>query len=94
MKEITYSQYREFIKKHNYVTIGDTKLEIGKNWPIKELQPKEFELEPTNVWSFPKRGNWATHYLNAKYRGNWAPQVPRNLILRYSKEGDVVLDPL
>ena len=28
-----------------------------------------------------------------KYRGNWAPQVARNLILRYSQEGDIVLDP-
>src|SRR5690606_15268895 len=28
-----------------------------------------------------------------KYRGNWSPYIPRNLILRYSKEGDTVLDP-
>lgn len=26
------------------------------------------------------------------YRGNWSPYVPRNLILRYSKPGDWVLD--
>ena len=42
------------------------------------------------VWSFPKRGNWATH--DAKYRGNWSPYIPRNLLLRYSQEGDLVLD--
>ena len=48
--------------------------------------------EITTVWSFPKRGNWATH--NPKYRGNFAPQVPRNIILRYSKIGDTVLDPM
>jgi len=42
------------------------------------------------VWSFPERGNWATH--DARYRGNWSPYIPRNLILRYSKEGDLVLD--
>ena len=41
-------------------------------------------------WSFPKRGDWATH--DAKWRGNWSPYIPRNIILRYSKEGDVVLD--
>ncbi|WP_456472757.1 TRM11 family SAM-dependent methyltransferase [Methanocaldococcus sp.] len=93
MKEVTYDDYYEFIKEHKFVIIEDTKLEIGKNWKIKTFQPEKFELEHTNVWSFPKRGDWATHYLNAKYRGNWAPQIVRNLILRYSKEGDTILDP-
>lgn len=37
------------------------------------------------------RGKWATH--DAKYRGNWSPYIPRNVILRYSQEGDTVLDP-
>ena len=52
--------------------------------------PDDFELEMNTVWSFPKRGNWATH--DAKYRGNWSPYIPRNLLLRYSNEGDLVLD--
>lgn len=47
-------------------------------------------LEPTTVWSFPDRGSYATH--SGRYRGNWSPYVPRNLILRYSKRGDWVLD--
>ncbi len=55
-----------------------------------ELQPNNFHLEPTTVWSFPDRGSWATH--SGKYRGNWSPYIPRNLILRYSKPGDWVLD--
>lgn len=93
MREITYKDYLKFISQHKSVVIEDTDLEIGKNWKIKTLQPENFELEPTNVWSFPDRGSWATHYLNAKYRGNWAPQVVRNLILRYSKEGGLILDP-
>ncbi|MCL2099145.1 MAG: methyltransferase domain-containing protein [Oscillospiraceae bacterium] len=57
---------------------------------IKKWMPDNFELEMNTVWSFPKRGNWATH--DAKYRGNWSPYIPRNLLLRYSKEGDMVLD--
>jgi tRNA G10 N-methylase Trm11 len=52
-----------------------------------------FKLETTTVWSFPERGKWATHRSTATYRGNFAPQVARNLILRYSERGDVVLDP-
>lgn len=56
----------------------------------KKWEPDDFELEMTTVWSFPNRGDWATH--NAKYRGNWSPYIPRNLLLRYSQEGDLVLD--
>jgi len=52
--------------------------------------PDNFTLQTTSVWSFPERGKWATH--DASYRGNWSPYVPRNIILRYSQERDVVLD--
>ncbi|GAB1401881.1 hypothetical protein MASR1M68_07920 [Elusimicrobiota bacterium] len=55
-----------------------------------ELPPEDFSLELNTVWSFPQRGNWATH--DAKYRGNWSPFIPRNILMRYSKEGDCVLD--
>lgn len=51
-----------------------------------------FQPETTTVWSFPERGNWATH--KSTYRGNWAPQIPRNLILKYTQEGDLILDPM
>ena len=60
---------------------------MTKNIP---LQPENFELETNTVWAFPNRGKWATH--DAKYRGNWSPYIPRNIILRYSAEGDTVLD--
>lgn len=56
-----------------------------------ELQPKNFKLEKTSIWSFKERGKWATHIGN--YRGNCPPQVPRNLLLNYTKENDIVLDP-
>lgn len=52
---------------------------------------KDFELETTSIWSFPERGNWANH--SGNYRGNWSPYIPRNLILRYTKEKEWVLDP-
>lgn len=55
------------------------------------MQPENFELETNTVWAFPDRGKWATH--DAKYRGNWSPYIPRNVILRYSQEDDTVLDP-
>lgn len=57
---------------------------------ITKWGPDDFELEMTTHWSFPKRGDWATH--DAKWRGNWSPYIPRNILLRYSKEGEWVLD--
>ena len=57
---------------------------------ITKWEPENFELEMTTHWSFPQRGDWATH--DAKWRGNWSPYIPRNVILRYSKECELVLD--
>ena len=57
---------------------------------MKKWEPDDFEMEMTTHWSFPKRGDWATH--DAKWRGNWSPYIPRNIILRYSSEGDLILD--
>lgn len=57
-----------------------------------KLHPDNFQLECTSVWQFPRRGNWATH--TSDWRGNWSPEVVRNLILRYSNEGDNLLDPM
>lgn len=55
-------------------------------------QPQDFDLEKTTVWDFPERGSWATH--KPDYRGNFAPQIPRNVILTYSDEGNLILDPM
>jgi len=57
---------------------------------VTQWGPKQFQLEKTTVWSFKNRGNWATH--DGRYRGNWSPYIPRNIILRYSKPDEVVLD--
>ncbi|MCL4459967.1 MAG: 50S ribosomal protein L11 methyltransferase [Chloroflexi bacterium] len=57
---------------------------------VKKLSPKDFREEQTTVWSFKQRGNWATH--SGEYRGNWSPYIPRNVILRYSNTGELVLD--
>lgn len=50
---------------------------MGKK--ITKWEPDDFELQTTTMWSFPDRGNWS-------------PYIPRNLILRYSKEKDLILD--
>ncbi|GFP76385.1 TRM11 family SAM-dependent methyltransferase [Clostridium fungisolvens] len=50
----------------------------------------ERKLQGTSLWSFPNRGHWSAH--RGDYPGNWSPYVPRNIILRYSNDGDLVLD--
>lgn len=57
---------------------------------IKKWEPDDFKLEMSTHWSFPKHSDWATH--NTKYKGSWSAYIPRNLLLRYSQEGDLVLD--
>ncbi len=63
---------------------------MSKQTLIENLEPVNFKEEFTTVWSFPERGDWATH--SPDYRGNWSPYIPHNLISKYSKPGDVVLD--
>ena len=93
MKEITHEDYLEFIKKNDSVVIEDAEIKLHKNCEIKSYgPPKDYVPEHTTIWSFPDRGNWATHKGN--YRGNWSPYIPRNLILKYTKKGDWVLDQM
>lgn len=92
MREIAEQEYQEFIRNRKEITVDGTRVKLIAGSQIRLYEPKDFSLEKTTVWSFEHRGNWATHRGN--YRGNWAPQIPRNLILRYSKEGDLVLDQM
>jgi DNA modification methylase len=98
MKEITVKDYKKFIKTHKEIVIQDRigkkelSIKIGSPHKIKTLQPKSFTLQAFTTWSFPKRGSWATHKGN--YRGNWAPEIPRNIILRYSEPGNLILDQM
>lgn len=59
---------------------------------MSTIEPENFSRETTTVWDFPVRGAWATH--KPDYRGNFAPQIPRNVILNYSEEGEYILDPM
>ena len=92
MKEIAHDDYLEFIKNCDEVIIESTKIKLQKQWKIKSYAPTNYTPEHTTVWSFPNRGNWATH--KGDYRGNWSPYIPRNLILKYTQKGDWVLDPM
>ena len=70
MKEITVKDYKKFIKTHKEIVfedrIGKKKvvIQIGQPLKIRQLQPKIFVMEAFTTWSFPKRGDWATHKEN------------------------------
>ena len=92
MRELTASEYWLLLAQQKSVTVGQAEIRLRGHQRPKTLQPPDFTTETTTLWSFEKRGNWATH--RAGYRGNWAPQIARNLILRYSNPGDTVLDQM
>ena len=83
---VTFRYIERLITKSQGVNISAL---IGPK-KVKTLYPKDFKEEETTVWSFKQRGKWATH--SGEYRGNWSPYIPRNVILKYSKPGELVLD--
>jgi len=93
MELITNKSYNEFRKSHSEIRVENVQVHLPKKWTLKKFAPpEEYQPETTTVWSFPDRGDWATH--TGKYRGNWSPYIPRNLILRYTEKGDTVLDQM
>src|SRR2546430_5341431 len=89
MQLVTEDNYRRFVAGKQHVKIENVEVEIGRPWRIKEFgPPKDYKSEEFTVWSFPSRGDWATH--SGNYRGNWSPYIPRNLITKYSKPGELV----
>ena len=53
---------------------------------------KEYDdLKTDSLWLIKKRDNSGAH--NNGYHGNFVPQIPRQLIKRFTKKGEVVLDP-
>src|SRR6266852_4995330 len=93
MVKIEKNELLEFAKVKKSVTIEEVAVLIGTKWSIKSIgPPRDYVPETTTVWSFPDRGDWATHVGN--YRGNWSPYIPRNLITKYSKPGELVLDQM
>ena len=84
-----------FNKQTNEVLIENKKIKPWREYKSIDdvrLGPDSFNIERTTVWSFPKRGSWASH--TPQYRGNWPPEVIRNILELYSKPNDLILDPM
>jgi DNA modification methylase len=53
---------------------------------------KEYEdILTDSLWIFNRRDNSGSH--NGSYWGNFIPQIPNQLLRRYTKQGEWVLDP-
>jgi len=83
---VTFRYIEKLITKSKGIAVSA----LRDSKKIRALHPRNFKEEETTVWSFKQRGNWATH--SGEYRGNWSPYIPRNVILKYSKPGELILD--
>jgi len=69
-----------------------TEKKTGKINDINLNRWKEYEeIITDSLWIFDKRDTSGAHL--AWYWGNFIPQIPRQMMLRYTKQGEWVLDP-
>lgn len=52
---------------------------------------KESEIWTNSLWIIPERDKTGKH--SGFYHGNFVPQIPHQLILRYTKRNEMVFDP-
>ena len=55
-----------------------------KNW-------KNLDINVDSLWIIDKRDNSGVH--SSSYHGNFVPQIPNQLLRRFTKQGDFILDP-
>jgi hypothetical protein len=67
----------------------------ARTLPYSDLDPSRWRdyagVELGSLWLFGSREKGDGHSLD--YHGNFIPQIATQLLTRYSKEGDLVLDP-
>ena len=71
--------------------MGINEIKTGKLNEINLRRWKEYdEVLTDSLWVLQKRDNSGAHV--AEYWGNFIPQIPRQMMVRYTKKGDWVLD--
>lgn len=85
----TIERARYYIKR---LKRGIQEVKTAKINDINLLRWKEYdEIITDSLWIFDKRESSGAHL--GWYWGNFIPQIPHQLILRYTKQGEWVLDP-
>ena len=83
----TISRSKYYIER----LIKGTQVRKTKINDINLARWKEYEdILTDTLWNFPKRENHGAHL--ASYWGNFVPQIPYQIMTRFTKEGDWVLD--
>jgi hypothetical protein len=84
----TFERARYYLKR---LEKGVRKVKTGKVNDINLLRWKEYdEIITDSLWIIPKRDTSGAHL--GWYWGNFIPQIPHQMMMRYTKEGDWVLD--
>lgn len=99
-KETFIEQLRQIVGSHsiarskyylNRLIRSITKTRVGKINDIDMNRWKEYgHIKTDSLWYEEKRDRSGAH--NAGYWGNFIPQIPRQLMMRFTKKGDWVLD--
>ncbi|MEK6300721.1 MAG: DNA methyltransferase [Acidobacteriota bacterium] len=85
----TIERARYYVKR---LERGVNKVKTSKLNDINLHRWKEYpDVITDSLWVLPKRDTAGAHL--AWYWGNFIPQIPHQLMLRYTKKGDCVLDP-
>ena len=91
MKSLFDSDDESNIEKQNR---SNKKTKKRRQNPINDLDLENWksltEIWTDSLWLIPSRDRSGAH--TAEYHGNFVPQIPRQVIQRYTKKGDVVLD--
>lgn len=96
LDELNQIQESQTIERAKYylgrLKKGINELKTSKINDINLNRWKEYEeIITDSLWIMDKRDNSGVH--SAWYWGNFVPQIPHQLILRYTKKNDWVLDP-
>lgn len=93
LTQITEAQTYERAKYYvNRLVKSITEIKQSKINDLNLNRWKEYEdLLTDSLWIFNKRDKSGAH--NARYWGNFVPQIPNQLLRRFTKKGDWVLDP-
>jgi DNA modification methylase len=85
----TLNRARYYIRR---LIKGLTEIKTGKVNDLNLNRWKEYnDILTDSLWILDKRDRSGTH--NADYWGNFIPQIPSQLLRRYTKKGEWVLDP-
>ncbi len=88
-ESLTIERAKHYIKR---IINSITEIKTARINDINLNRWKEYEeIITDSLWDFDKRDRTGAH--NAKYWGNFIPQIPHQLLLRFTKVGDWVLDP-